>query len=32
MMFAVCAGAFLFSGVCGLLMDATKPILPQEAD
>jgi len=32
MMFAVCAGAFLFSGVCGLLMDATKPILPQDAD
>jgi MFS transporter, ACS family, glucarate transporter len=27
MMFAVCAGAFLFSGVCGLLMDATKPLL-----
>jgi len=32
MMFAVCAGAFLFSGVCGLLMDATKPILPQDTD
>ncbi|MDA1162515.1 MAG: MFS transporter [Planctomycetota bacterium] len=32
MMFAVCAAAFLFSGVCGLLMDATKPILPEEND
>lgn len=30
MMFAVCAVAFLFSGVCGLLMDATKPILPED--
>lgn len=30
MMFAVCAAAFLFSGVCGLLMDATKPILPED--
>lgn len=27
MMFAVCAGAFLVSGVFGLLMDATKPLL-----
>jgi len=29
MMFVVCAVAFLFSGACGLLMDATKPILPE---
>ena len=27
MMFFVCAGAFFFSGVCGLLLDATKPLL-----
>jgi ACS family glucarate transporter-like MFS transporter len=27
MMFAVCAGAFFVSGVFGLLMDATKPLL-----
>lgn len=27
MMFLVCAGAFFFSGVCGLLLDATKPLL-----
>ena len=26
LMFTVCAGGFLFSGICGLLMDATKPI------
>jgi MFS transporter, ACS family, glucarate transporter len=32
MMFAVCAAAFLFSGACGILMDATKPILPEEND
>lgn len=30
MMFLVCAGAFLFSGVCGLLMDATRPILKED--
>ena len=27
MMFLVCAGAFLFSGICGLLLDATQPLL-----
>lgn len=32
MMFLVCAGAFLFSGACGLLMDATKPILREDTD
>jgi MFS transporter, ACS family, glucarate transporter len=26
LMFTVCAGGFLFSGICGLLMDATKPL------
>ena len=30
MMFGVCAFAFLFSGVCGLLMDATQPILKDD--
>jgi len=31
MMFLVCAGAFFFSGVCGLLMDATKPLLSEDS-
>lgn len=30
MMFLVCAGAFFFSGVCGLLLDATKPLLDDD--
>ncbi|MFQ5731367.1 MAG: MFS transporter [Planctomycetaceae bacterium] len=29
-MFVVCAGAFVVSGVCGLMIDATKPIAPPD--
>ena len=32
MMFAVCAGAFFFSGVFGILMDATKPLLNEDSE
>ncbi|MFT4555401.1 MAG: ACS family glucarate transporter-like MFS transporter [Porticoccaceae bacterium] len=32
MMFAVCAGAFFVSGVFGLLMDATKPLLNDDTE
>jgi nitrate/nitrite transporter NarK len=32
MMFAVCAGAFFVSGVFGLLMDATKPLLSDDTE
>ncbi len=32
MMFAVCAGAFFVSGVFGILMDATKPLLNGDID
>jgi MFS transporter, ACS family, glucarate transporter len=31
MMFLVCAWAFFFSGICGLLMDATKPLLSEDS-
>jgi nitrate/nitrite transporter NarK len=29
-MFAVCAGAFVISGLCALGVDATKPVAPVE--
>lgn len=30
-MFAVCAVAFILSGLCGLILDATKPITQEAA-
>ena len=28
--FAACATAFVFAGICGLLLDATRPVNPAD--